>query len=98
MLESRFELGALAWAVPTGEQCLRQHIPGAVNLTAENVPALADRLLPDKDAANVTYCSNPACHNSTQVAGMLEQLGYTNVRRYAEGIQDWTEAGYALAG
>jgi rhodanese-related sulfurtransferase len=28
----------------------------------------------------------------------LERLGYTDVRKYAEGIQDWTEAGLAVEG
>jgi len=71
----------------------QQHLPGAVNLAAEDVEDQAGRLLPDKNAAIVTYCSNPACQNSTQVAGKLERLGYINVRKYAGGIQDWTEAG-----
>ncbi len=46
-----------------------------------------------ENAAIVTYCSNPTCANSSQVATKLEQLGYTNIRKYANGIQDWTEAG-----
>ena len=41
----------------------------------------------------MAYCSNTACPNSGQVASKLEALGYTNVRKYAEGIQDWVEAG-----
>jgi rhodanese-related sulfurtransferase len=71
----------------------QQHLPGALNLVADNVDTRADGLLPDKAAAIVTYCSNPACANSGQVAAKLEQLGYTNLRKYAEGIQDWVEAG-----
>jgi len=71
----------------------QQHLPGAVNLTADDVAARAGDLLPDKNAPIVTYCSNPACNNSTEVAVRLEQRGYTNVRKYADGIQDWTEAG-----
>jgi len=49
--------------------------------------------LPDKDAAIVTYCSNAACANSGQVATKLATLGYTNVRKYAEGKDGWREAG-----
>jgi len=71
----------------------QQHLPGAINLVADEVDSRAEALLPDKDAVVVTYCSNPACQNSTQVAANLQRLGYTNVRKYAEGIQDWTEAG-----
>jgi len=71
----------------------QQHLPGALNLVADDVVTRAASLLPDKDAAIVTYCSNPACPNSGQVAAKLEKLGYTNVRTYPDGIQDWVEAG-----
>ncbi|MBA3798064.1 MAG: rhodanese-like domain-containing protein [Geodermatophilaceae bacterium] len=71
----------------------QQHLPGAVNLVADDVEARAAALLPDKAAAVVTYCSNPACANSGQVATKLTELGYTDVRKYAGGIQDWAEAG-----
>ncbi len=71
----------------------QQHLPGAFNLVADDVEARAAALLPDKDAAIVTYCSNRACPNSGQVAARLEKLGYTNVRKYPDGIQDWVEAG-----
>jgi rhodanese-related sulfurtransferase len=70
-----------------------QHLPGALNLVADEVETRAATLLPDKDAAIVTYCSNTACPNSGQVATKLENLGYSNVRKYAEGIQDWIGAG-----
>ena len=71
----------------------QQHLPGAIYLVADDVDTQAGALLPDKSAAIVTYCSNTACPNSGQVATKLEQLGYTNVRKYREGIQDWVEAG-----
>ncbi len=71
----------------------QQHLPGAINLVAGDVDAQAARLLPDKGAALVTYCSNTACANSGQVARRLQSLGYTDVRTYVEGIQDWVEAG-----
>lgn len=73
----------------------QQHLPGALNLVAEDVPTRASELLPDKDASIVTYCSNPACQNSTQVAEALVRLGYTDVAKYTGGIEDWTEAGLA---
>jgi rhodanese-related sulfurtransferase len=71
----------------------QQHLPGAVNLVEAHVVGRAGQLLPDVDAAIVAYCSNPACPNSHAVARLLTQLGYTNVRRYREGIQDWVESG-----
>jgi rhodanese-related sulfurtransferase len=71
----------------------RQHLPGAIHLVEADVAEKAATLLPDKGAAIVTYCSNTACPNSHQVAVKLGQLGYTNVRRYREGIEDWGAAG-----
>ncbi len=34
--------------------------------------------------------------NSGQVAARLEQLGYTNIRKYPDGIQDWGDAGLPI--
>ena len=69
------------------------HLPGALNLVESDVDDLASGLLPDKNATIVTYCSNEACGNSQAVANRLERLGYTSVRKYREGIQDWVAAG-----
>jgi len=76
-----------------GDYYAKQHLPGAVALAPGDVDALASTVLPDKNAAIVTYCTGPSCPNSGQVATRLTTLGYTNVRKYAEGIQDWTDAG-----
>ncbi|MBF4767805.1 rhodanese-like domain-containing protein [Nocardioides agariphilus] len=73
----------------------QQHLPGALNLVETDVATLAAQLLPNKDATVVTYCSNEACPNSKAVARRLEALGYTDVRTYAAGIQDWVQAGNA---
>jgi rhodanese-related sulfurtransferase len=69
------------------------HLPGAININHDEVDELAPRLLTDKDAEIVTYCSNLACRNSGIAQAKLEALGYTNVAKYAEGKQDWVEAG-----
>lgn len=73
----------------------QQHLPGAVNLVESDVNAVASQLLPDPGRTVITYCSNPACQNSKAVARRLEDLGYTDVRVYPGGIQDWVEAGNA---
>jgi rhodanese-related sulfurtransferase len=72
------------------------HLPGAINIPHTQVRELARSLLPDKDGAIATYCSNTACRNSEIAANELIALGYRNVRKYAEGKQDWTEAGLPL--
>jgi len=76
-----------------GAYYAQQHLPGAVPLIESDVAARAGELLPDLTAPIVTYCSNPTCPNSQRVADRLTALGYTNVRKYREGIEDWTAAG-----
>ncbi|MGL5809899.1 MAG: rhodanese-like domain-containing protein [Nocardioides sp.] len=71
----------------------QQHLPGAVPLTEGEVADLAGRVLPNRRAAIVTYCSNEACPNSRNVARLLTAAGYTDVRTYPAGIQDWVAAG-----
>ncbi|WP_433716281.1 rhodanese-like domain-containing protein [Nocardia sp. CA-084685] len=74
----------------------KAHLPGAFPLVEADVESRAARLLPDQHAPIVTYCSNNACRNSEIVAVKLRGLGYTNVRAYRAGIQDWTEAGLPI--
>ena len=78
------------------EHFAQGHLPGAIHLHFEDVAELAPSLLPDRDAAIVTYCSNTSCRNSEAAANQLTKLGYTNVRKYAEGKQDWEAAGLPL--
>ncbi|MBW0275677.1 sulfurtransferase [Nocardia sp. MH4] len=78
------------------EYYAKAHLPGALNLIADDVADRAPELLPDRDAAVVVYCSNAGCGNSQVVASELEALGYTDVRKYREGIQDWSEAGLPI--
>jgi rhodanese-related sulfurtransferase len=78
------------------EHFAQGHLPGAIHIHFEQIAERAPALLPDKEAAIVTYCSNLACRNSEIAANQLVKLGYTNVRKYAEGKQDWEDAGLEL--
>lgn len=78
------------------EHFAQGHLPGAIHIHFEEVAEKAPALLPDKDAAIVTYCSNTACRNSEGAANRLTAMGYTNVRKYAEGKDDWQSAGLPL--
>lgn len=79
----------------------KEHIPGARNIpgfpyeqAADFTDEYAPRVLPEKDVAVVVYCANTPCRNSEFVGQRLLELGYTNVRKYREGIEDWATAGY----
>lgn len=80
-----------------GERFYRDgHLPGALNMPHDQVDAVAARLVPDKSAEVVVYCSSVTCQNSTIAARRLTQLGYTNVAVYPGGKADWRDAGLPL--
>lgn len=74
------------------------HLPGAISMPPETVDGRAARLIPDRDTAIVVYCSSSTCESSVTVGLRLIALGYTDVRHYSEGKQDWADAGLPLEG
>jgi rhodanese-related sulfurtransferase len=74
------------------------HLPGAINLTPGFVDGRARRRIPDLDTEIVVYCHSLECDSSVAVGNRLLELGYRNVRHYAEGVRDWTDAGFPLEG
>ncbi len=74
------------------------HPPGAINMTPEWMDERARRRIPDPDTEVVVYCAEVGCDSSLAVANRLIELGYRNVRHYAEGKRDWVEAGLPLEG
>jgi rhodanese-related sulfurtransferase len=96
-LNAAIDDGSVVVVETLGEQHFEQgHLPGAIHIHFEAVPDRAPQLLPDREAAIVTYCSNANCRNSEIAASKLASMGYTNVRKYAEGKDDWTAAGLLL--
>ena len=73
------------------------HLPGAVNLPLESIGE-AEGVLPEKGAEVVVYCMDPDCATSAETVRELVEMGYTNVRRYAGGKQDWIDAGLPVEG
>jgi rhodanese-related sulfurtransferase len=74
------------------------HLPGAVNITPDWIDDRARRRIPTRDADVVVYCADFDCDSSVIVASRLVELGYRNVRHYAEGKRDWVAAGLPLEG
>jgi rhodanese-related sulfurtransferase len=69
------------------------HLPGARNMPHDQVDVLAPSLIQDCSTEVVVYCANTPCPNSGIAARRLQALGYTNVREYVEGKEDWVNAG-----
>ena len=70
------------------------HIPGSFNISS--MEQGQDLISPEDEI--VVYCSNEACMASQAAYHFLTSNGYTNVRRYAGGLDDWQEAGFELEG
>ncbi|MCP9488188.1 MAG: rhodanese-like domain-containing protein [Gaiellaceae bacterium MAG52_C11] len=70
----------------------RRHLPGALNLVEDEIEK-APELLPDKSGSIVTYSTDAACGRGEALAERLQRLGYTDVRTYHDGIEDWVGAG-----
>jgi mannose-6-phosphate isomerase-like protein (cupin superfamily) len=75
--------------VPYGQR----HLPGALNLVDEDSDAHIAEALPERAATIVTYSTDTNCTRGPALAARLEELGYTDVRTYREGIADWVGAG-----
>ena len=74
------------------------HLPGAINVPADEVGERIPELLPDREAEIVVYCMDPPCPASEQVARELAAMGYRTVRDYVGGKQDWKAHGLPAAG
>lgn len=74
------------------------HLPGAINLPPDHVEERAHRRIPDRSTEVVVYCASSTCDSSVTVANRLLELGYRDVRHYAEGKRDWVDAGLPLEG
>jgi rhodanese-related sulfurtransferase len=73
------------------------HLPGAINLPSANVdPHRVARRIPDRSTEIVVYCSSEDCEDSRVTAAKLLQLGYTNVKHYAGGKDEWRDLGLPL--
>jgi len=68
------------------------HIPGAIDFFAHK-DEIAKLLPADKNALIVAYCANVHCPLYRQAASTAIDLGYTNVKHFAPGIQGWRDSG-----
>jgi len=68
-------------------------IPGAKSLNSKSTAEEIAKVIPNKGAQIVTYCSNLQCPASKALAEHLKALGYTHVHEYPEGIASWRAAG-----
>jgi rhodanese-related sulfurtransferase len=72
----------------TPELYAKGHVPGAVNVSLEQIERGAHQL--DKNKTVVTYCYDITCHLATKGALTLAEKGY-KVKELVGGWESWQE-------
>jgi rhodanese-related sulfurtransferase len=84
------------WNVLNDDYFKGELIPGSRRVpVAELKDKLAASSLP-MDAPVVVYCAGTHCPSSREAAEAMTSLGYTNVRAFEGGLQDWKERGHGV--
>ena len=80
------EEGCIILDVRTQEEYDQGHIPGAIQISHEEIADKAEEVLTDKDQLILVYCRSG--RRSKLAAEALVELGYTNIKEFG-GIIDW---------
>jgi rhodanese-related sulfurtransferase len=72
------------------------HLPGAVSIPLGEIDSYAGRL--DTNSTIVVYCNSFECPISTEAAVEFMRLGFSDVRDYKGGLQEWKERDYPIYG
>jgi rhodanese-related sulfurtransferase len=68
------------------------YIAGAINIPLSTLQANLNKIPKDKEV--VVYCRSG--HRSANAVNQLKQLGYTNVKSMAGGINNWKAGGFPV--
>lgn len=80
----------------TGQWDDGRRLPGAKALAPDTDEAAALAAIGAKDQLVITYCGNINCPASKHLANRLLELGFSNVMKYPEGIDDWQAHGHKI--
>lgn len=92
--------GGVAVDARTAEAYRQGHIPDAVSLPLVDYDQHKKRFLADvdRDRTLVIYCSGYGCPDSFDLAMLLLEKGYRNVRLFEGGLPEWRDAGLPVEG
>ena len=81
------------------EDYRKGHILGALNIPFEEKKKndlLSQRPLP-QDQTLVVYCDGAECQSSVELAEILHQRGFTSLKIFFGGWEEWAQAGLPLS-
>lgn len=94
-LQQRLEQGERLhlWNVLTDGYFKGEMIPGSRRVPLDAIGHKLSEAKSPKDKEIIVYCGGPTCPQSLQAAQKLMDLGYTNVKAYEGGLEEWKNAG-----
>jgi rhodanese-related sulfurtransferase len=81
------------WNVLTDGYFTDEMIPGSNRVPLDTIGHEGSEGKAPKKEEIVVYCGGPQCPQSLQAAQKLMDLGYTNVKAYEGGLEEWKNAG-----
>ncbi len=89
------ESGAVFFDARSGEEYLSGHIRGARSLPLDDADLVFEETAGEisPDTPLITYCDGEACSLSHDLAGILKEFGFEEVRVLVNGWTLWLEAG-----
>lgn len=81
------------WNVLTDGYFKGDMIPGSRRVPLDTIGLEGSQAQSPKNEEVIVYCGGPKCPQSLQAAQKLTDLGYTNVRAYEGGLEEWKNAG-----
>lgn len=79
----------------TEELYQTSHVPGALNISYDDLETAAAKL--DKDKTTVVYCYNITCHLAAKAALLLAKKGF-KVKELVGGFEDYAKANLKVEG
>jgi rhodanese-related sulfurtransferase len=92
----REDVGLHVWNVLSDDYFKGELIPGSRRVPVDRLGEAVRRSSLAKEAAVVVYCAGPACPQSRHAAEKLSAFGYTNVKAYEGGLEEWKAAGFGV--
>ena len=81
------------WNVLTDGYFKGEMIPGSRRVPLETIGREVSEAHSPKGEEIIVYCGGPTCPQSLEAAQKLTDLGYTNVKAYEGGVEEWKNAG-----
>ena len=97
-LENRLRQGKELefWNVLTDEYYSGELIQGSRRVSLDRIGREVTDKKISKDAEIIVYCAGPHCPQSGMAVQKLQTYGYTNVKAYEGGLEEWEAAGLPI--